>query len=63
MGRSSDDEKQTNIWKGTVSRFKDKLVQMIKDAGGKFDDYSISPEIRQVLLHWVYKLTEKYFFN
>ena len=62
MGRSSDDEKQTNIWKGTVSRFKDKLVQMIKDAGGKFDD-SISPEIRQVLLHWVYKLTEKYFFN
>ena len=63
MGRSSDDEKQTNIWKGTVHRFKDKLVQMIKDAGGKFDDYSISPEIRQVLLHWVYKLTEKYFFN
>ena len=25
---------------------------MIKDAGGKFDDYSISPKIRQILLHW-----------
>ena len=24
---------------------------MIKDAGGKFDDYSISPKIRQILLH------------
>ena len=25
-----------------VSRFKGKLVKMIKDSGGKFDDYSIS---------------------
>ena len=31
---------------------------MIKHAGGKFDDYSISPKIRQVLLHWSYELTE-----
>ena len=36
---------------------------MIKDAGSKFDDYSISPKIRQILLHWGYELTEKYFFN
>ena len=35
---------------------------MIKDGGSKFDDYSISPEIRQILLHWVYELTEKDFF-
>ena len=34
---------------------------MIKDAGSKFDDYSISPKIRQTLLHWGYKLTEKGF--
>ena len=27
-----------------VSRFKDKLVMMIKDAEGKFDGYSISPQ-------------------
>ena len=32
---------------------------MIKDAGSKFDDYSISPKIRQILLHWGYELTEK----
>ena len=36
---------------------------MIKDFVGKFYDYSISPEIRQVLFRWGYKLTEKYFFT
>ena len=46
-----------------VSRFKSKLVKIIKDAGSKFDDYSISPKIRQILLHWGYELTEKDFFN
>ena len=45
--------------KKIVSRFRDKLVKMIKDAGTKFDDYSISPNIRQILLHWGYELTEK----
>ena len=35
---------------------------MIKDVDGKFDDYSISPIIRQILLHWSYGLTEKDFF-
>ena len=31
---------------------------MIKGVDDKFDDYSISPEIRQILLHWGYELTE-----
>ena len=35
---------------------------MIKDAGGKFDDYSNSPKTRQFLLHWGYELAEKDFF-
>ena len=39
-----------------------KLVKKIKDAGNKFDDYSISPKIRQILLHWGDELTEKDFF-
>ena len=33
---------------------------MIKDVGGRFDDYSILPKIRQILLYWVYELTESY---
>ena len=44
-----------------VSRFRGKLVKMIKNSGSKYDDYSISPKIRQILLHWGYELTEKDF--
>ena len=44
--RSEDDERQINRWKKIVSRFRSKLVKMIKDAGSKFDDYSISPKIK-----------------
>ena len=40
-----------------------KLLKMIRDVGSKFHDYSISPKIRQILLQWVYELTEKDFFN
>ena len=29
---------------------------MIRDVGSKFDDYSISPKIRQILLDWGYEL-------
>ena len=46
-----------------VSRFGDKLVRMIKDAGGKFGDYLILPRIRQILVHSGYELTEENFFN
>ena len=31
---------------------------MIKNSGSKYDDYLISPKIRQNLLHWSYELTE-----
>ena len=49
--------------KKIVSRFRGKFVKMIRDADSKFDDYSILPKIRQILLHWGYELTEKDFFN
>ena len=31
---------------------------MIKDVNDRFDDCSISPEIRQIWLHWGYELVE-----
>ena len=34
---------------------------MIKNSGGKCDDYSISPKIRQILLHWRNELIKKDF--
>ena len=34
---------------------------MIRNAGSKYDYYSILPKIRQILSHWGYELTEKDF--
>ena len=50
--RSVEDKRQIARWKRIVTRFKSKSVKMIKDANSRFDDYSISPKIRQILLHW-----------
>ena len=47
--------------KNFLSRFKGKLVKMIKNSGSNYDNYSISPKIRQILLHWDYELTKKDF--
>ena len=56
--RSKDDTRQIKRWIGIVERFKGKLIEMIKKAGSKFDDCSILPKIRHILLHWGYELTE-----
>ena len=61
--RSEHDKRQTNRWKTIVSGFSGKLVNIIWNVGSKFDDYSISPRLRQILLHWGYELSEKGFFN
>ena len=44
-----------------LSRFKGKLVKMIKNSGSKDDNCSISPNIRQILLHQGDELTKKRF--
>ena len=31
---------------------------MIKNKGVKYNDYSVSPKTRQILLHWSYELVE-----
>ena len=54
----SEDERQIKRWLGIVNRFKGILVKMIKGKGTKFDDFSVSPKIRQILLHWGYELVE-----
>ena len=41
--RSLDHERQINWWKGIASRFKGKLIKMVKDVNGRFDDYSVGP--------------------
>ena len=56
--RSLDDKRQIARWKGIVSGFKGKLIKMIVDGNGRFDDYCLSPKIRQLLLYWDYELVE-----
>ena len=47
LGRRSKDIKDSTR-KKIVSRFSGKLVKMIRNAGSKYDDYSISPKIRKL---------------
>ena len=56
--RSLDDERQINRWERIISRVKGKLIKMINDVNGRYDGYSISPKIRQILLHWGYELVK-----
>ena len=65
LGRKSvDDERQVHRWKGIVSRFKGKLVEMIKYANRRFDDYSISPKIcYDYFFCFVNIKTSYYWFN
>ena len=57
--RSKDDERQIDRWKRIVSRFRSKLVKIIEDADSKYHDYSISPKIRQILLHRSYEVRKQ----
>jgi hypothetical protein len=60
--RTDDDERQINRWlklAGPNGRFRRTLMNKIIKEGSTYDDFSISPVIRQVLLHWGYQLTNK----
>lgn len=60
--RSEDDARQINRWvqtAGPKSRFRRALINKIKDKKAKYDNFDISPKIRQTLQHWGYRLTEK----
>ena len=60
--RSEDDERQIKRWKNTagpMSRFRRRLINMIKKKKTKYDDFTVSPKIRQTLQHWACILTEK----
>lgn len=63
MGRRTDDDKrQISRWTGVAGpkgRWKTRLVNTVKGGSGDPDDGSISPVIRQNLLHWAYELTQE----
>ena len=62
--RTDDDERQIDRWNkivGPNGRFRIRLMNMLINKNKEYDDYTISPVIRQVLLHWGYELTKKDF--
>jgi hypothetical protein len=62
--RSQDDERQIKRWKsltGPNGRFRKWLITMILKKKGEWNDYEISPKIRQTLQHWGYVLTKSDF--
>ena len=64
--RSPDDKRQISRWKklaGPNGRFFRFLVTLILKKDGKWDDFTISPKIRQTLQHWAYQLNKKDFDN
>jgi len=42
-------------------RFRKWLVTLILKKEGEWNDFTISPKIRQTLQHWAYQLTEEDF--
>jgi len=64
--RTPDDARQINRWLGVAGpkgRFRNRLINMIKEKNTSFDDESVSPKIRQTLQHWGYVLTLNDFIN
>jgi hypothetical protein len=60
--RGPDDKRQVGRWKRTAgprSRFRRMLINLILKKNGKYDDFTISPKVRQTLQHWGYKLTNR----
>ena len=63
--RSPDDVRQIGRWKRTAgprSRFRLMLINMLIRKRKKYDDFQVSPKIRQVLQHWAYVLTARDFY-
>ena len=60
--RTADDERQIGRWlklAGPNGRFRRTLMNKIIKKNTTHDDFTVSPVIRQVLLHWGYQLTKK----
>eukprot|EP00948_MAST-09A_sp_MAST-9A-sp1_P002591 g2591.t1 len=60
--RSTDDERQIKRGNGVMGpkgRFRNQLIGRCSRGNTTYNDYKISPVIRQALQHWGYQLTQK----
>jgi len=64
--RSPDDVRQIKRWEslaGPRGRFRKWLIRLVREKSGKYNDYTVSPSIRQTLLHWGYELIRRDYEN
>ena len=62
--RTEDDERQIGRWArcaGETGRWKNNLISKIVKAGCAWDNYAVSPVVRQTLQHWAYQLNKEDF--
>lgn len=62
--RTEDDERQISRWRGVAGekgRWKNTLINKCLQQNRGWSDVTVSPVIRQTLLHWAYELTERDF--
>ncbi len=60
--RHADDTRQIERWKkiaGPRGRFRRMLINKINQNKTTYDDFTISPAIRQTLQHWGYKINKQ----
>ena len=60
--RSEDDARQISRWVGVAGqkgRWKTNLCKKCVFANKRFDDQTVSPVIRQTMLHWAYEITDQ----
>lgn len=63
MGRRTDDDaRQIGRWAGVTGakgRWRRALLNQIVDKNAAWDDGTVSPVIRQTLLHWAHQVSEE----
>jgi len=62
--RTEDDQRQVDRWSkcaGPKGRWKGNLISKCVKSGCGFDNYGVSPVVRQTLQHWAYTLTKEHF--
>ena len=62
--RTEDDRRQVDRWKkcaGDKGRWRNNLITKIVRSGCAYDNFAVSPVVRQTLQHWAYKLNKEDF--
>lgn len=60
--RTDDDERQVGRWKkcaGLKGRWRNNLIGKCARSGSAYDNFAVSPVVRQTLQHWGYRLTKE----